>query len=79
MLCGGYYKRRKCLEWNVQQGTWVTLPLTLSEARDASSVWRVDNSMVIMGGAGAAQKTSETVFGDGSNTRRTFKMKYSTR
>ena len=63
----------------MQKKGWVTLPLTLTEERDASSVWRVsqDNSMVIMGGGGdAAQETSETVSSDGVSTRSTFKMKY---
>ena len=63
----------------MQQGGWVTLPLTLTEVRYGSSVWRVsqDNSLVIMGGSGAG-KTSERVSGDGESRRSTFKMKYHT-
>ena len=29
MLCGGEYTRRSCVQWSVQQGGWVTLPLNL--------------------------------------------------
>ena len=83
-LCGGYVSstKRSCLKWSVQQGGWVTLPLTLTEERVASSVWRVsqDSSLVvIMGGYGAAKETSETVSSDGDSTRNTFNMKYPTR
>ena len=67
------------MQWSVQKRGWVTPPFTLTEERDASSVWRVskDNSMVIMGGGGdAASETSETVSSDGVSTRSSFKMKY---
>ena len=69
------------MKWSVQEGGWVTLPLTLTEGRAASSVWRVsqDNSLVIMGGfTDTAQETSETVSSDGDSTRSSFKMKYQT-
>ena len=52
-LCGGYVSstKRSCLQWSVQQGGWVTLPLTLTEERSGSSIWRVSqDSLVIMGG-----------------------------
>ena len=83
-LCGGLWSptRRSCIQWSVQQGGWVTLPLNLTEERADSSVWRVsqDNSLVIMGGRhSAARETSETVSSDGDSTRRTFNMKYPTR
>ena len=82
-LCGGSYRstRRSCVQWSVQHGGWVTLPLNLTEKRQDSSVWIVsqDNSLVIMGGAGSAGRTSETVSSDGDSTERTFKMKYPTK
>ena len=80
-LCGGFYTKRSCLQWSVQQGGWVTLPLTLTDVRWASSVWRVSqDSLVIMGGwSDAAADTSETVSSDGDNSRNTFNMKYPTR
>ena len=64
----------------MQQGDWVTLPLTLSNRREDSSVWRVSqDSLVIMGGNSvAARETSETVSSDGDSKRRTCKMKYPT-
>ena len=82
-LCGGYGSStwRSCLKWSVQQGDWVTLPLTLTNRRQDSSVWRVSqDSLVIMGGTGltGAQDTSETVSSDGDSTSITFKLKYST-
>ena len=82
MLCGGIWVSstpRSCVQWSVQQGGWVTLPLTLTEVRYCSSVWRVsqDSSLVIMGGLGA-EETSETVSSDGDSTRSTFNMKYPT-
>ena len=70
------------MQWSVQQGGWVTLPLNLTEGRQGSTVWRVsqDNSLVIMGGDDdAARETSETVSSDGVSTRRTFNLKYPTR
>ena len=84
MLCGGIYTRRSCIQWNVQQGDWVTLPLNLTEERVVSSIWRVsqdnNNSFIIMGGVDdAAEETSETVSGDGDIMRSTFNMKYPTR
>ena len=83
-LCGGVSPstRRSCLQWSVEQGGWVTLPLTLrTEHRVGSSVWRVSqDSLVIMGGYhDAALKTSETVSSDGEITRSTFNLKYPTR
>ena len=69
------------MQWSVQQGGWVTLPLNLTEERYGSSVWRLrqDNSLVIMGGDDdAAEETSETLSSDGDSTRITFKMKYPT-
>merc|ERR1711862_113577 len=82
-LCGGSYyssTRRNCIQWSVQQGGWVTLPLTLTEDRYDSSIWRVsqDNSLVIMGGLYGAEETSETVSSDRDSTRTSFKMKYKT-
>ena len=63
----------------MQQEGWVTLPLTLTEKRWYSSVWRVSqDSLVIMGGNGA-EETSETVSSDGDSTRITFRMRYPTR
>ena len=79
-LCGGFWS--SCIKWSVQQGGWVTLPLTLTWEREDSSVWRVsqDNSLVIMGGYGdQARGTSETVSSDGDSRGITFKMKYPTR
>lgn len=83
-LCGGWDSSadRSCIQWSVQQGGWVTLPLNLTEKRGGSSVWRVsqDNSLVIMGGDdAAAEETSETVSSDGDSTRRSFNLKYPTR
>ena len=83
-LCGGRSAStvRSCLQWSVQQGGWVTLPLNLTEKRVLSSAWRDSqaNSLVIMGGGdGAADETSETVSSEGDSTRSTFKMKYATR
>ena len=82
-LCGGGFSstRRSCLQWSVQQEDWVTLPLTLTAGRYGSSVWRVSqDNLVIMGGYDdAAEETSETVSGEGDNTRITFRMKYPTR
>ena len=78
-LCGGFWS--SCIKWSVQQGGWVTLPLTLTWEREDSSVWRVsqDNSLVIMGGdSDDAEMTSETVSSDGVSTRRSFNMKYPT-
>ena len=65
----------------MQQGGWVMLPLTLTEKRFGSSVWRVSqDSLVIMGGFDdAAWQTSEIVSRDGDSTRITFRMKYPTR
>ena len=79
-LCGGGYTGRSCLQWSVQQGGWVTLPLTLTEERWGSSIWRVSqDSLVIMGGYhDAAEETSETVSSDGDSTRIAFNMKYRT-
>ena len=82
-LCGGYDSstERGCLKWSVQQGGWVTLPLNLIEKRVLSSAWRDSqaNSLVIMGGGdGAADETSETVSSEGDSTRSTFKMRYPT-
>ena len=79
-LCGGWYTERSCIQWSVQQRGWVTLPLTFTEGRWYSSVWRVsqDNSLVIMGGDYGARKNSETVSMDEASTRRTFEMKYKT-
>ena len=56
------------------------LPLTLTEKRFGSSVWRVSqDSLVIMGGwSDAAGETSETVSSDRDSTRITFNMKYPT-
>ena len=80
MLCGGLWTERSCLQWSVQEGGWVTLPLNLTEARIWSSVWSQDNSLVIMGGFDDdAAETIETVSSDGYSTRRTFNMKYPTR
>ena len=83
MLCGGDHgESRSCLKWNVENGSWVTLPLNLTERRDgSSSAWRVSpGNIVIMGGGGFgdADKTSEIVSIDGDSTRSTFKMKYPT-
>jgi len=78
-LCGGGYTLRSCIQWSVQEGGWVTLPLTLTEKRDGSSVWKLsqDNSFVIMGGlASDADETSETVSSDGVSTRRSLNMEY---
>jgi len=80
-LCGGWdYSTRSCIQWSVQEGGWVTLPLNLTEDRHGSSVWKVsqDNSLVIMGGWSTAGEISETVSSDGVSTRRTFEMKYQT-
>jgi len=86
-LCGGGHPStvRSCIQWSVQQGGWVTLPLNLTEMRVDSSVWRVsqDNSLVIMGGynyayASLAKNTSETVSSDGDSTRSSFNLKYPT-
>ena len=57
------------------------LPLTLTEGRYASSVWRVSqDNLVIMGGEDdAAEETSETVSSDGDSTRSTFNIKYPTK
>jgi len=83
-LCGGgYYSstKRSCVQWSVQQGGWVTLPLNLTEDRAGSSVWRVsqDNSLVIMGGDDfGAKETSETVSSHGVSTRSSFYLKYPT-
>ena len=80
-LCGGFnsikFKERSCIQWSVQQGGWVRLPLNLTKERSGSSVWRVsqDNSLVIMGGR-FRDMTSETVSSDGVSTRRTFNLKY---
>ena len=79
MLCGGGYTKRSCIQWSVQQGGWVTLPLNLTEERRYSSVWSQDNSLVIMGGRdGVAARTSETVSSDRVTTRSSFRMKYPT-
>ena len=80
-LCGGGWDsstERSCVQWSVQQGGWVTLPLTLKEERWGSSVWRVSqDSLVIMGGwTEGAEETSETVSSDGDSTRSTLNMKY---
>ena len=81
-LCGGgYYSstQRSCVQWSVQQRGWVTLPLTLTEEKRYSSIWRVSqDSLVIMGGQYGLMDTSETVSSDGHSTRRTFNMKYPT-
>merc|ERR1712032_933915 len=80
-LCGGgVSSQRSCLQWSVQQGGWVTLPLTLTEEREGSSVWRVsqDSSLVIMGGLYDAAETSETVSSDGDSTRIALNMIYPT-
>ena len=85
LLCGGGFWssiRRSCIQWNVQKGDWVRLPLNLTEKRLGSSVWRVsqDNSLVIMGGKDdAASETSEIVSSDRDNTRSSFKMRYPTK
>ena len=81
-LCGGSSTERSCIQWSVQEGGWVTLPLNLTEERYYSSVWRVsqDNSLVIMGGLhDDAEETSETVSSDGVSTGTPFYLKYSTR
>ena len=80
-LCGGDFTHRSCLQWRSQQGGWVTLPLTLTVERWASSAWKQDNSMVIMGGWNGGKGTTETVSSDGANTRvrRTFKIRHPTR
>ena len=83
-LCGGGWKpstERSCLQWSVQQGEWVTLPLNLTERRYESSILRVsqDNSLVIMGGGKAsARETSETISSDRDSTSSSFKMEYVT-
>ena len=78
-LCGGWYTERSCVQWSVQQGDWVTLPLNFTEERRYSSVWSQDNSLVIMGGQDdAASETSEIVSSDRDNTRSSFKMEYPT-
>ena len=67
------------MQWSVQQGGWVTLPLTLTEERYGSSVWRVSqDSLVIMGGDTDAAETSETVSSDGDSTRSALNMIYPT-
>ena len=83
MMCGGQLTLRTCIRWSVEQGAWVTLPVSLTQERVDSSAWSVsqDQSLVIMGGGydEAARDTSETVSGDGVSTRPSFKLKYKTR
>ena len=78
-MCGGFSTGRSCVHWSAEQGTWVTLPLTLTEEREYSSVWTVsrDSSLVILGSVYAGE-TSETVSSEGVSTRPYFKMKYQT-
>ena len=69
------------MQWSVQQGGWVTLPLNLTAERHGASVWRLrqDHSLVSMGGDDdAAEETSETLTSVRYSTRITFKMKYPT-
>ena len=77
-LCGGWESSawRTCVQWSVQEGGWVTLPLTLKKERVGSSIWRAsrDNSLVIMGGVHGEEE--ETVSRDRDSTRRTFNLKY---
>ena len=79
MLCAGYGSR-SCLKWSVEQGGWVTLPITLSETRDAPSSWANSDGLVVMGGwSDIARVTSDIVSSDGAVTRTSFWMRYETR
>ena len=78
-LCGGFYSRRSCIQWKVQNNKpgWDTLNVELKEDRTYSSLFRIseDNSLIIMGGDGTAKDTSERVSSDGESLE-SFPMRY---
>ena len=78
LLCGGYFTRDTCLQWNSVNATWEEL-LTLDVKRFAHVSWTPDPDIgtYLMGGQGSVSATSTTthVKLDG-NEEPGFSLKY---
>ena len=80
LLCGGYFTRDTCLQWNSVNATWEEL-LTLDVKRFAHVSWTPDPDIgtYLMGGFSFKAMNSTTLIKPDGSQEPGFRLEYNTR
>ena len=79
LLCGGYFTRDTCLQWNSVNATWEEL-LTLDVKRFAHVSWTPDPDIgtYLMGGGDSEAGTTTTLIKPDGSQEPGFPLKHNT-